>query len=91
MLTTLLPPSAARRRQSSIRGFVNIVSTARRFVQDVRVSLTGTQVVAFPSGATDECEVFRRELSLADLTGAGLVTLERGVNWCVPLLPPRRA
>jgi hypothetical protein len=38
------------------------------------------QSVAFPTGGYYETEAFRRELSLAELTGSGLVELQSGVN-----------
>lgn len=69
--------------QGSVKGFLNVVSTSHRLVQDVRVTLTAVQSVAFPGGGYRESEVFRRELSLVEMTGSGLVELQRGVNWCV--------
>lgn len=63
-----------------IKGFINIVSTSRQIVEDVKISLVGTQTLAFGSGSTDVFEEFRRELSLSELTGCGAIELEKGIN-----------
>lgn len=63
-----------------IKGFINIVSTSRQIVTDVKISLVGTQTLAFGSGSTDVFEEFRRELSLSELTGCGAIELEKGIN-----------
>lgn len=63
-----------------LRGIVSVVSTSRRTVDDVCLTLKAEGRLALQGGPPESYVAFERSLSLADVAGLEHIQLVKGVN-----------
>lgn len=66
-----------------LRGFISVVSTSRRTVDDICVSLKAEGRLAIQGGPPESYVAFERSLSLAEVAGLECIQLVKGINTCV--------